>query len=160
MISALTPNSARFDVFEPGDKTALVGMDVPEMERLAVEQLCELGYKVHTGLSADDLLFKMRAHPYDVVLFAENYGATTLATNPLLAETLTTQTVQRHRQLVVLAGASLRTADEAQAFQCSADVVVSLADLRNLRPVIRRAVQRMQEFYGRYLDAIAAADVI
>jgi hypothetical protein len=160
MISSLSPNAARFDVFEPGDKTALVGMDVPEMERLAVEQLCELGYKVHTGLSSDDLLFKMRAHPYDVVLFAENYGATTLATNPLIAETLSVPTMQRHRQLVVLAGASLRTADEGQAFQCSADVVVSLADLRNLRPVIRRAVLRMQEFYGRYLDALAAADVI
>ena len=102
----------------------------------------------------------MRAHPYDVVLFAENYGATTLSTNPLIAETLNVPTAQRHRQLIVLAGSSLRTADEAQAFQCSADVVVSLADLRNLRPVIRRAVLRMQEFYGRYLDAIAAADVI
>ena len=38
----------RFDFFEPNDRTALVCLDVPEMQRLAVEQLDSLGYKIHT----------------------------------------------------------------------------------------------------------------
>lgn len=154
------PSVARFDVFEPGDKTALVCMDVPEMERLVVEQLAAIGYKTHTGISVEDLLFKMRAHPYDVILIAENIAASTLGHNPLLNETLITPASQRHHQLVVLVGASMRTSDEMQAFQHSVDLVIGLADITNLRPVIRRAAQRQQEFYGRYLEAIAAADVV
>ena len=156
----MEPSAVRFDVFEPGDKTALVCMDVPEMERMALEQLRELGYKVNAGLSVDDLLFKLRTHAYDVVLVAENYSASTIATNPLLAEINRAPAAQRRRQLIVLIGASLHTANESEAFQHSVDVVVGLADVGNLRPVIRRAALRSQEFYGRYLEAVAAADVV
>jgi CheY-like chemotaxis protein len=159
MSSSLQPPSPRFDTFEPDDKTALVCMDVPEMERLVVEQLSGLGYKVHTGISVEDHVFKMRTHPYDVLVIAENFAASNVSTNPLLAETVAAPAGQRQQQLVVLVGASMRTADESQSFQCSADVVVGLADINNLRPVIRRAALRTQEFYSRYLEAIATADV-
>ena len=112
------------------------------MERLAIEQLRELGYKVNAGLSVDDLLFKLRTHTYDVVLIAENYSASTIATNPLLAEINRASAVQRRRQLVVLIGATLHTANENEAFQHSVDVVIGLADVANLRPVIRRAAMK------------------
>ncbi len=159
-MNPLQPSStSRFDIFEPGDKTALVCMDVPEMERLVCEQLSGIQYKIHTGISVEDLLFKMRAHTYDVIVIAENFGASTIADNPLLLETINTPASQRHQQIVVLIGASLRTSDEMQAFQHSVDIVVGLADITNLRPVIRRAALRQQEFYGRYLEAITAADV-
>ena len=152
-------NHYRLDVFEQGDKTALVCMDVPEMERLVVDQLRDLGYKVHTGFSIDDLHFKMRAHIYDILVIAENIGATTIATNPLLNEAVYAPAAQRHHQLIVLVGASVKTADEMQAFQHSVDLVVSLPDAMNLRPMIKRAVSRAEEFYSRYFEALAAADV-
>jgi hypothetical protein len=159
-MNVLQPKVPRFDIFEPGDKTALVCMDVPEMERLVVEQLGDLGYKIHTGLSVEDIVFKMRAHPYEVLVIAENFAASDVTTNPVLLETVATPASQRHQQLVVLVGASLTTADEAQAFQCSVDVVINLADIMNMRPVIRRAAQRTREFYARYLEAVAAADLV
>lgn len=158
MSDPLSPSAGRLDVFEPGDKTALVCMDVPEMERLVIEQLGSLGYKVHTGISVEDLIFKMRAHPYDVLVVAENFAASTLDRNPLLHEAIHSPAPQRHHQMIVLIGASLRTSDEMQAFRHSVDLVVGLADITNLRPVIRRAAQRQQEFYGRYFEALIAAD--
>ena len=154
-MNGIEPSAPRYDVFDPGDKTALVCMDVPEMERIVIEQLGSLGYKTHTGISVEDLLFKLRAHPYDVVIIAENFAATNTANNPLLAETVAAPASQRHHQLVVLVGASMRTSDGAQAFSHSVDVVVSLADVTNLRPVIRRAALHQQEFYGRYLEVLA-----
>ena len=150
----------RFEVFEPGDKTALVCMDVPEMERIVVSQIRELGYKVHTGFSIDDLLFKVHAHPYDVLIIAENFGATTLESNPVLAEVVSAPPAQRHRQFITLVGASVKTADPMHAFQHSVDLVVNLTDIMNLRLVVRRGVNLTQEFYSRYLDALAAADVV
>jgi CheY-like chemotaxis protein len=155
-----TDTDHRFEIFESGDKTSLVCMDVPEMERLVVDQLRDLGYKVHTGFSVDDLIFKLHAHNYDVVVIAENFAASTLHSNPVLADAINAPVAQRQRQLLLLLGASLKTADELQAFQHSVDLVVNLADIATLRPIIRRAVNLMQDFYARYIDAVTAADVI
>ena len=157
-MSTTADPTPRFDVFEPGDKTALVCMDVPEMERLVVGQLHDIGYKAHTGFSAEDLLYKLQAHLYQVLIIAENYGGTSLATNPILAEAIQAAAAPRHRQLVVLLGASLKTGDEMQAFQHSVDLVVGLADIANLRPMLRRAVHQSEAFYARYLEALATAD--
>ena len=67
------------DIFEPGDLTALVCSDVPEVQRLVVDQLSSLNYKMHTGLFIEDVLLKLRAHSYDVVVIAENFAATDMA---------------------------------------------------------------------------------
>lgn len=134
-------------------------MDVPEMERIVVSQIRELGYKVHTGFSADDILFKVHAHPYDVLIIAENFGGMSIETNSVLAEIVHSPPAQRHRQFITLIGASVKTADQMQAFQHSVDLVVNLTDIMNLRLVVRRGVNLTQEFYSRYLDALTAVDV-
>ncbi len=146
----------RFDFFEPGDKTALVCIDVAEMQRVAIDQLVALGYKIHTGLFLDDSILKLRAHAYDVIIVLENFNGSSLENHPLLAESIKLPPAQRRRQLVVLVGPSLNTNDEFQAFAFSADVAVSQSDVVNLRPVIRRAVNRAAEFYAPLNEAIAA----
>jgi CheY-like chemotaxis protein len=145
----------RFDFFEPGDKTALVCLDVGELQRLAIEQLDELGYKIHTGMFMDDSVLKLRAHAYDVVVVSEFFGGCTLANHPILAEAAAVPP-QRRQQVFVLVGESLSTNDEMQAFAHNADVVVSLRDLRNLKPVMRRAVARAEEFFAPLREALAA----
>ena len=146
----------RLDIFEPGDLTALVCTDVPEVQRLVVDQLTALNYKLHTGLFVEDILLKLRAHVYDVVLISENFAATDIDTNPILLEATSAPSVQRRKQLIVLIGSSLQTNDELQAFQHSVDLVVNLADVMNLRPVLRRALLRTQEFYAPFLESIKA----
>ena len=138
----------RFDFFEPGNKTALVCLDVPEMQRLAVDQLDALGYKIHTGLFLEDCILKLRAHPYDVVIVSEHFNGLDLADHAILREAAVAPPAQRRRQVYVLIGADFTTNDELQAFARSVDVVVSLADLANLKPVIRRAAMRQAEFHA------------
>lgn len=145
----------RFDFFEPGDKTALICLDVPEMQRLVIEQLRDLGYKIHTGMFMEDSIHKLRAHAYDVVLVSEHFNGTSIETNPILLESIKLPAVQRRRQLLVVIGASLSTNNELEAFAISADIVISVADVVNLRPVIRRAVNRAIEFYSPLNEAIA-----
>jgi len=70
-----------------------------------------------------------------------------------------TPAAQRQRQVVVLIGASLKTADEMQAFQNSVDLVISLTDIASLRPVVRRVTNFAHDFYARYLEAVSLADV-
>ena len=130
----------RLDLFEPGDPTALVCLDVPEVQRIVVDQLTALGYKIHTGLFVEDILLKLRAHVYDVVVVSEHFSATDLETNPILAEATEARSEQRRRQFITLIGSSFVTDDDIQAFLHSVDLVLGLADVVNLRPVLRRGV--------------------
>lgn len=147
----------RLDIFEPGDLTALICADVPEVQRLMVDQLTSLNYKLHTGLFIEDIQLKLRAHAYDVVVISENFAATDIETNPILREATNAPSAQRRKQLLVLIGSSVQTNDELQAFQHSVDLVVNLADVMNLRPVLRRALLRAQEFYAPFQESLKAA---
>jgi hypothetical protein len=146
----------RLDIFDPGDLTALVCSDVPEVQRLIVDQMTSLNYKIHTGLFVEDILLKLRSHTYDVVLVTENFAATDIETNPILKEAIDAPAIQRRKQLVVLIGSSVGTNDEMQSFQHSVDLVVNLSDVMNLRPVLRRALLRLNEFYAPLQESLKA----
>jgi hypothetical protein len=148
----------RLDVFEPGDLTALVCLDVPEMQRIVVDHLTALGYKIHTGLFVDDVLLKLRAHVYEVVVISEHFAAASIETNPILLESINAPADQRRRQFIVVVGSSFLTNNEMQAFQFSVDLVVGLPDLVNMRPVLRRGLLRAQELYAPFHDAVRAVE--
>jgi len=143
----------RLDVFEPDDNTALVCADVPELQRLIVEQLAGMNYKIHPGLSVDDLLLKLETHAYDLIVMSEHIGGNRAEENVVLNRAIQLPAAQRRRQLLVLIGAQLKTNDGMNAFEHSVDLVVSLSDVVHLRPLIRRAVVRMQEFYAPWFEA-------
>ena len=158
-MSLLTENDFhhRIDLFEPGDNTALVCVDVPELQRMIVENLTELDYKIHTGLFVEDILLKLQSHDYNVVVISENFNAMTIETNPILQAVVEMAPNQRRRQMVVLVGASVHTDSEMQAWANSVDLVVNLADVPNLKHVIHRAVQRCEAFYRPYIQELEAA---
>lgn len=145
---------SRLDLFEPGDQTALVCVDVPEVQRIVVDQLTSLNYKIHTGLFLEDILLKMRAHTYDVVVISEHFNANDMSSNPIVAAAIAAPSELRRRQILVAIGSTLTTNDEMQAFQYSVDLVVGLSDVVNLRPVLRRGVMRMGEFYAPFREAM------
>jgi len=147
---------SRLDLFEPGDLTAIVCVDVPEVQRIVVDQLTSLNYKIHTGLFLEDILLKLRAHSYDVVVISEHFNASDIANNPIISAAIAAPAEQRRRQVLVAIGSTLVTNDELQAFQHSVDLVVNLADVVNLRPVLRRGVARMNEFYTPFREALTA----
>lgn len=147
---------SRLDLFEPDDLTALVCIDVPEVQRIVVDQLTVLNYKIHTGLFLEDILLKLRAHAYDVVVISEHFNASDMNTNPIIGAAIAAPSEQRRRQYLVAVGSGLVTNDELQAFQYSVDLVIGLADVVNLRPVLRRGVMRQNEFYAPFREAMKA----
>src|SRR5438067_6561167 len=122
----------RHDFFEPGDLTALICVDEPQVQRTAVDQISALNYKIHTGLFTEDISLKLRAHTYDLVVVYENFNNTVAEGNPVLGETTRISPAQRRRQYVVLVGPNMITHDEMQAFTHSVDLTFSTSDLANL----------------------------
>lgn len=147
---------ANFDFFEPGDKTAMVCVDEPETQRIVVQQLDELGYKVHTGLFLDDSVLKLRTHAYDVIVMSEYFQDSTLESHPIIAEANSVPATQRRRQVYALIGATMVTNDDLLAFYYNVDVVIALADVMNFKPVLKRAVNGNVEFYTPLQEVLAA----
>ena len=147
----------RHDIFEPEDRTALVCVDEAEVQRAVVEQIGDLNYRIHTGLFAEDVSLKLRAHTYDLVAVYETFAGSIAEGNPVLIEAARTLPAQRRNQFVILIGPNMITDDELQAFQYSVDLVFSVSDLANFKPVLRRAVARHAEFYRRFTDCLRMA---
>lgn len=148
----------RLDFFQTGDQTALVCVDVPELQRIVVDQLTAFGFKIHTGVFVDDAQLKMRAHAYDLILVSEHFNASDIETNPIIVETLHVSADQRRQQFVVVIGSSFVTNDHMQAFDHSVDLVVALADVVSLSPVLRRGLARCREFYAPWNEALRVAE--
>jgi hypothetical protein len=145
----------RIDLFEPGDKTALICVDAAEVQRIVVENLTEMQYKLHTGLYAEDILLKLQTHVYDVVIFSEHFNATNVTSNPILPAILEIPPNQRRKQVLTMIGSGVHTDSEMEAWANSVDLVVNIADVANLKHVLRRAVQRTRGFYDPYVEALA-----
>ena len=149
----------RIDLFEPGDKTALVCVDVPEVQRLIVENLTEIDYKIHTGLFLEDILLKLQTHTYDVVIVAEHFNAANKENHPILDASRACPSSQRRAQMFVMVGSGVHTDSEMEAWASSVDLVVNLADVPNLKHVVRRAVTRRDAFYRPLIEAFSAAGI-
>ena len=147
----------RHDIFEPDDLTSLVCVDEAEVQRAIVDGLGQLNYRIHTGLFAEDISLKLRAHTYDVVAIYETFAGSLAEGNPVLIETTRTPSSQRRNQVVVLVGPNMITNSEIQAFQYSVDLVVSVSDIANFKPVLRRGVARHQEFYRKFIECMRMA---
>lgn len=154
MMAELQP---RHDLFEEGDLTALICITEPELHNAVANQLVELGYKLHTGLFAEDTAVKLNSHPYDVVVIHEHYNGAELETNPVYADALALGLSHRRLQFMVLLGANMVTDDEWQAFQLSVDMVFGIADLVNFKAVLRRAISRRRAFYSQYFQVLEHA---
>ena len=147
----------RFDIFEPGDLTALVCIDQPEYQVHIVEQLSSMDYKIHVGLFPEDISLKLKTHVYDVVVIDEHFNDCHLGNNQVLNEAINLPGTQRRNQFLVLIGTSVMTNDEMMAFIFSVDLCFNVNDLANLKPVLRRGVARQKEFFHVFIEQVRVA---
>ena len=142
--------------FDLGGKTALVCVDHQTYQKMIVPQLTELGYEVHLGLFAEDVLLKLATYNYDVVVVYENFGGTSVHENPILREMLKRPGSLEHENFVVLLSHHSATNDCMMAFSQSVDQIVNINDLSSFRPVLRRGVAQNADLYLPFQETIKA----
>lgn len=135
-----------------GDNTALVCVDHQQYQKIIVPQLIDMTYKVHLGLFEEDVSLKLKTYNYDVVLIYENFKGSTLQTNPLLCEMAKRRDARRREHFVVLISHKFATNDAMSAFVQSVDQIINIADLANMKPVLRRGVAQHRDLYHSFND--------
>ena len=148
------------NVFDIGDRTALVCIGPSSAQRVVSKQLLELEYKVHLGLFEEDILLKLTTYSYDVVVIDEDFGRSLPSENPILREMTRRSGAARRGYFVVLLSRRCATNDAMSAFVLSVDQIVNFEDLANFKPVLRRGVTEHRDLYLPLLETIKQAQAV
>jgi hypothetical protein len=143
-----------------GDNTALVCVDHQQYQKIIVPQLIDMTYKVHLGLFEEDVSLKLKTYNYDLVLIYENFKGATLQTNPLIREMAKRRDARRREHFVVLISHRFATNDAMSAFVQSVDQIINIADLANLKPVLRRGVAQHRDLYHSFNDMMKSVQAL
>ena len=143
-----------------GDNTALVCVDHQQYQKIIVPQLIDMTYKVHLGLFEEDVSLKIKTYNYNVVVVYENFKNTTLQTNPLLREMAKGRNARRREHFIVLLSHKFATNDAMSAFVQSVDQIINIADLANLKPILRRGVAQHRELYHSFNDMVKSVQAL
>jgi len=146
--------------FDVDDNTALVCVDHQQYQKLIVPQLIDMTYKVHLGLYEEDVVLKLKTYAYNVVIIYENFKGSTLPTNPILREMIQRPGHIRREHFVVLVSHRYATNDAMSAFVQSVDQIINIADLANLKPVLRRGVAQYREMYHPFQETLKAVQTV
>jgi hypothetical protein len=148
------------NVLELGDNTALVCIDHQQYQKIVVPQLIDMTYKVHLGLFEEDVVLKLKTYDYDLVVIYENFKNTKIETNPLLREMAKRPDARRREHFVVLLSHKFPTNDAMSAFVHSVDEIINIADLANLKPVLRRGVAQHRELYHSFNEMVKSVQAL
>jgi hypothetical protein len=143
-----------------GDNTALVCVDHPQYQKIIVPQLIDMTYKVHLGLFEEDVSLKLKTYNYNVVVIYENFKNSNLQTNPLLREMAKRRDARRREHFVVLLSHKFATNDAMSAFVQSVDQIINIADLANLKPVLRRGVAQHRDLYHSFNEMVKSVQAL
>jgi hypothetical protein len=143
-----------------GDNTALVCVDHQQYQKIIVPQLIDMTYKVHLGLFEEDVSLKLKTYAYNVVVIYECFKNSTLQTNPLLREMAKRRDARRRDHFVVLLSHKYATNDAMSAFVESVDQIINIADLANLKPVLRRGVAQYKELYHSFNEMVKSVQAL
>ena len=146
--------------FDADDNTALVCIDHQQYQKLIVPQLIDMSYKVHLGLYEEDVVLKLKTYAYNVVIIYENFKGSNLKTNPILREMIQRPGHVRREHFLVLLSHRYATNDAMSAFVQSVDQIINIADLTNLKPVLRRGVAQYREMYHPFLETLKAVQTV
>ncbi len=143
-----------------GENTALVCVDHQQYQKIVVPQLIDMTYKVHLGLFEEDVNLKLGTYNYDLVVIYENFKNSTLQTNPILREMAKRPQSARRENFVVLLAHKFATNDAMSAFVQNVDQIINIADLANLKPVLRRGVAQHRELYQSFNDMLKSVQAL
>jgi hypothetical protein len=145
---------------EFGENTALVCIDHQQYQKIVVPQLIDLSYKVHLGLFEEDVMLKLHSYTYEVVIIYENFKGCKLENNPILREMVQLTDSRRREHFVILLSHRYASNDAMSAFVQSVDQIINIADLANLKAILRRGVAQHHELYHAFNEMVKSVQTL
>jgi hypothetical protein len=135
---------------------ALVCVDPGDRLSAVTAALTELGYTAQAPAGPEDAIDRMRKTAFEVVMVDETFDGASPLDNPVLNALGGMAMALRRYMFVALIGAELKTLDNIAAFARSVNAVVSVNDLGQLAPILRRAIADNDAFYRVFREVLQA----
>lgn len=144
-----------FDFSEIGQKTALI---CDEKNKDTIKSaLTELDYRVSIASSSDDAINKMRFTLYDIIILSEEFDKNAPENNAVLKYIQPMAMPTRRKIFFALLGKNFRTFDNMTAFVKSANLVINIKELPNLKNIIKKSVADNEAFYKVFKETLREA---
>ena len=154
MSAAVTTSEQTGGTFDENQRLGLVCAEVPDRQEAIKAALEQLGYTVRVAAGAPDAIDGMRKDPYEVVVLDQEFQAEPGAENPVLQALRTMPMSVRRYIFVALIGQEYKTLDNMTAFARSVNLVISLNDLAQLAPILKRGVADNAQFYRVFREVL------
>ncbi len=148
-------DEAGLDFSEGGQKTAIVCDN--KNKDIIKSALSELDYRVSIASSSEDAINRMRFTLYDVIILDEEFDKGTIENNAVLKYIQPMAMPTRRKIFFALLGKNFRTFDNMTAFVKSANLVINIKDMQNLKNIIKKSVSDNEAFYKVFKETLREA---
>jgi len=147
-------DTSPLEFFEEGVKLALV-LDTDDLQLSEINPaLEELGYKAVHSMTLQEAMSKIRLHPFDMVILADDFDGKGLDGNPITNYLNHLSMSVRRKIFLVLLSGRFKTMDNMMAFAMSANLVVNPEDLPNMRLILKKGTSENEKFYKVFMDTL------
>ena len=140
--------------YDEGARLSLVCADAADRQASVKSVLQDLGYTVQVAGSAADAIERMRKSTYEVIVLDEEFQGSTEHDNAVLKALQTMPMSIRRYIFLALLGRRVRTLDNLMAFARSANLVVNINDLSQLKAILARGIADNDRFYRVYREVL------
>lgn len=139
-------------IYNENDQLALVLDDMHKTQWS--KDLEAMGYKIEYAKSPELAVHKMKFTQYHVVVLHENFGGASLADSPIYQSLREMPMSSRRKIFMVLVGKNFKSANNMQAFQQSANLVVNEKDMGKVPLILKKTISENEAFYKVFKETL------
>lgn len=143
--------------WEEEARPALVCLDPSPENTLVCNALEELGYWPVPLFDPQKVVEKLKFSHCEVVVLDEEFAGSKPDSNPVLQCLQPMPMSVRRGIFFALIGKNFQTFDYLTAFLMSANLVVNLSDLKNLKEILEKAISDNARFYRAFMECMREA---
>jgi hypothetical protein len=143
-------------IYDKNDQIALVLDDINK--DVWTKALEEKNFKIQYARSTEDAVHKMKFTHFHFVALNENFGNVLLNDSPIYQKIIEMPMVTRRNIFFALVGANLKSLNNMQAYQKSANVVINQKDLEKLGDILKKSISENEIFYKVYKETLNAME--
>ena len=141
-------------IYDENDQIALVLDDINKDEW--TKALEEKNYKIQYARSPEYAVHKMKFTHFHFVALNENFGNVALDESPIYQTMIEMRMVTRRNIFFALVGTNLKSLNNMQAYQKSANAVINEKDLDKLGDILKKSISENEIFYKVYKETLNA----
>ena len=141
-------------IYDENDQIALVLDDINK--DVWTKALEEKNFKIQYARSPEYAVHKMKFTHFHFIALNENFGNVALDESPIYKKMIEIPMVTRRNIFFALVGTNLKSLNNMQAYQKSANVVINEKDLEKLGDILKKSISENEIFYKVYKETLNA----